>query len=160
MALKARRPYEAIIKGAAQSALLPRDEAARYVVDLLWGALHTTGVSWLGFYVDHPGEPADRRLVLGPCRDKPACSPIGLHGVCGQALTSRSTRIVDDVKGLGPNYIACDPRDRSEIVIPLIDAQEVCWGVLDIDSWEVAAFSQHDEDGLRCVLRAAGLLPG
>ena len=103
------------------------------------------------------GEPDDRRLVLGPCRDKPACSPIGLHGACGQALLSRRTLIVRDVADLGSGYIACDPRDRSEIVVPLIDSTDRCWGVLDLDSWEVGSFSDDDERGLKLVLHAAGL---
>jgi len=127
------------------------------VVDVLWDCFHDQGVSWVGFYVDQPNEPDDRRLVLGPCRDKPACSPIGLHGVCGQALRSRAVRIVRDVNELGGNYIACDPRDRSEIVVPLIDSDGNCPAVLDVDSWQVGAFDETDAAGLGEVLRAAGL---
>ena len=37
-------------------------------------------VSWVGFYFLGEGE-----MTLGPRRDKPACSPIGLHGACGRA---------------------------------------------------------------------------
>jgi putative methionine-R-sulfoxide reductase with GAF domain len=132
-------------------------ECMSRVVDAIWDAMHESSVSWVGFYLDQPGEPDDRRLALGPCRDKPACSPIGLHGVCGQALTSRSTRIVRDVKDLGSNYVACDPHDRSEIVIPLINERGECWSVLDLDSWDVGSFDQADERGLKAVLAAAGL---
>lgn len=114
-------------------------------------------VSWVGFYLDQPDEPDERRLVLGPCRDSPACSPIGLHGVCGQALLTRQTQIVRDVADLGENYIACDPRDRSEIVIPLIDAAGTCYGVLDIDSWDVAAFDERDAERFRGLLTIAEL---
>lgn len=131
----------------------------RRIIDLLWDALCDHGVSWIGFYIDQPNEPDDRRLVLGPCRDKPACSPIGLHGVCGQALLSRQTRIVEDVTALGPNYIACDPRDRSEIVVPMLDSHSTCWGLLDADSWDTSSFTVDDDAGLRRVLTAAGLLP-
>lgn len=127
------------------------------VVDVLWSALKTAGVSWVGFYIDQLDQPEDRRLVLGPCRDKPACSPIGLHGACGRALTSRSVLVVRDVKDLGDNYIACDPRDRSEVVVPLLKDDGECWGVLDLDSWEAAAFSERDAEGLRLVLTTAGL---
>lgn len=130
----------------------------RAVVDELWEQLHDTGVSWVGFYIDHPNRPDDRRLELGPCRDKPACSPIGLHGACGQALQARQLLIVDDVRTLGAHYIACDPRDRSEIVVPLIDREGACWGVLDVDSWELNAFEHCDAVGLQNVLRASGLL--
>jgi putative methionine-R-sulfoxide reductase with GAF domain len=135
-----------------------REERMRIVVDALWHALHDHAVSWVGFYLDQPAEPDDRRLVLGPSRNKPACSPIGLHGACGKCLLSRKPLIVRDVKDLGPDYIACDPRDRSEIVVPLIDAKSnECWGVLDLDSYAVGAFDERDERGLRDVLRAAGL---
>ena len=127
------------------------------VVDALWNGLHHADVSWVGFYIDYPEQPDDQRLVLGPCRDKPACSPIGLHGVCGQALRSRSVRIVTDVRELGANYVACDPRDRSEIVIPLFDERGNCCGVLDLDSWTVGSFGDRDADGLNRVLAAAGL---
>jgi putative methionine-R-sulfoxide reductase with GAF domain len=146
----------AVLSACASQATL--EQRMRAVVDALWDAFHDHGVSWIGFYLDQPGESDDRRMVLGPCRDKPACSPIGLHGVCGQALTSGQTRIVEDVESLGPNYIACDPRDRSEIVIPLRRRSGQAWGVLDVDSWEVGAFDVLDDVGLRMVLAAGGLL--
>lgn len=130
----------------------------RIVVDAAWPRLCKAGVSWIGFYVDHPDLGDDRRLVLGPCRDKPACSPIGVHGACGRALLSKQTLIVRDVAELGSNYVACDPRDRSEIVIPLHDEGGGCWGVLDVDSWDIGAFDERDAEGLSSVLRAAGLL--
>jgi len=150
-----RRDYQAIAQ--ATESYAERPDQMRAVVDALWNGLHNAGVSWVGFYIDHPDQPHDRRMVLGPCRDKPACSPIGLHGLCGQALISRQVQIVRDVRSLGVNYIACDPRDRSEIVAPLIDQAGVCWGVLDLDSWEPAAFDEADAAGLRRVLHAAGL---
>ena len=128
----------------------------RAVVDAMWQGLHRAGISWLGFYIDHADQPDDRRLILGPCRDKPACSPIGLHGVCGQALRLKQTRIVSDVSALGGNYVACDPRDRSEIVVPLVDERGQCWAVLDLDSHEVGAFDESDDRGLRHVLAAGG----
>ncbi|MHC5022340.1 MAG: GAF domain-containing protein [Planctomycetota bacterium] len=129
------------------------------VVDALWNGLHEHGVSWVGFYLERADAPDDARLVLGPCRDSPACSPIGLHGVCGQALTSGRTRIVRDVAALGEDYVACDPRDRSEIVIPLEGDDGAVRSVLDLDSHEIGAFDEQDDDGLRRVLRAAGFTP-
>jgi putative methionine-R-sulfoxide reductase with GAF domain len=152
------RDYDAVV-----NALQPaptREGRMRAVVDALWTVLAGTGVSWVGFYLDQPTEPDDRRLVLGPHRDKPACSPIGLHGVCGQALRLRRTRIVNDVAELGEDYVACDRRDRSEIVIPLLDEAGSCWGVLDLDSWDLGAFTEADEAGLSRVLQAAGLHGG
>jgi len=130
-----------------------RQQRMQAVVDVLWAGLQATGVSWVGFYVHISGE----ELVLGPRQPKPACSPIGLHGACGQAFKNRRPLVVRDVRELGPNYIACDPRDQSEIVIPLQTEEGACWGVLDLDSYAVGSFSGADVTGLLTVLRAAGL---
>ncbi len=151
----AHRDYQAVVDQL--KAIGARDQRMRAVVDALWECVGNRGYSWVGFYLDQPNEPDEKRLVLGSCRDKPACSPIGLHGVCGQALLSKKPRIVRDVTELGENYIACDPRDRSEIVMPLLDERGVCWGVLDIDSSDVGAFDESDALGLHQVLEAAGL---
>ncbi len=130
-----------------------RRQRMQRVVDVLWDALHDTGVSWVGFYLYESGD----ELVLGPRRDQPACSPIGLHGACGQAFRRRQPLVVRDVKDLGDNYVACDPRDQSEVVIPLLDEDGRCWGVLDLDSHAVGAFDDRDVIGLTQVLHAAGL---
>lgn len=130
----------------------------RAVVDALWTHLHSAGVSWVGFYLPDPADP--RALVLGPSRNTPACSPIGLHGVCGQAFTGRQVMIIRDVRDLGDAYIACDPRDRSEVVLPLLrktSGGEVCIAVLDVDSHEVGRFGTSDVEGLRAVLEGAGI---
>jgi putative methionine-R-sulfoxide reductase with GAF domain len=152
------RDYAALVRS------LPADIRARSleqrmqaVVDAVWDVLHQQGVSWVGFYIDHPHLADDQRLTLGPRRDKPACSPIGLHGVCGQTLLKRQVMIVRDPAELGADYIPCDPRDRAEVALPLLDNEGVCWGVFDVDSWEVGAFDQRDADGFAEVLRAAGL---
>ena len=125
------------------------------VIDLRWDRLSGNGVSWVGFYTRTPGS---EQMTLGARRDKPACSPIGLHGACGRSLLSRKSLVVTDVANLGAGYIACDPRDRSEVVVPLLDREGVCWGVLDVDSWEVNAFDPGDAAGLCRVLRAAGVI--
>jgi L-methionine (R)-S-oxide reductase len=135
-----------------------RDQLLRQATDILWNHLHTHGISWLGFYIDVPEQSEDRRLILGPCRDKPACSPIGIHGLCGRALLTQQVCIASDVRKLGANYIACDPRDRSEIVVPLVGDQHTCWGVLDIDSHETDAFDESDARGLEQSLQSCGLL--
>ncbi len=155
-----RRDYGEVLRAAAaMPAGATRQARMATVCDAIWREHASRGVSWVGFYLDRPGEADDRRLILGPRRDKPACSPIGLHGACGRALLSRSTLIVRDVRGLGPGYIACDPRDQSELVIPLCDDSGTWWGVLDLDSFDVGAFDEHDAAELTLVLVAAGLLP-
>jgi putative methionine-R-sulfoxide reductase with GAF domain len=140
------------IAGAVSSAGT-REECMRAVVDTLWDRLHETGVSWVGFYLPE----GETELVLGPSRNKPACSPIGLHGVCGQAFTRRKPIVVRDVRDMGRNYVACDPRDQSEVVVPAFDENGACWAVLDLDSHQVGAFSEADVAGLQAILRAAGL---
>ncbi len=148
-----QRPYPQILALLPESPLADRNLRMQKVVDLLWELLHPTGVSWVGFYLHVGGD----ELILGPRRDKPACSPIGLHGACGKAFVSRNPLLVRDVAELGENYIACDPRDRSEVVLPLVNEDDTCWGVLDLDSHEVGAFDESDVAGLRRILRKAGL---
>lgn len=153
-----QRDYAAIAervrRECAAAAIDRRLDRMQVVVDALWDGLHTAGVSWVGFYLPAPD---GMELVLGPRRDKPACSPIGLHGACGRAFREQQVLIVRDVAELGAHYIACDPRDRSEIVLPLFDEAGGCWGVLDVDSFDVGAFTQADAAGLANVLRAGGL---
>jgi putative methionine-R-sulfoxide reductase with GAF domain len=131
-----------------------RTRRMREVADTLWRFMKDHGVSWVGFYTKADG--ADE-MVLGPSRDKPACSPIGLHGACGQAWSKKRPLIVNDVRNLGVNYVACDPRDLSELVIPLFDEKGACYGVLDLDSFERSAFSEHDLLNLRRLMESTGL---
>ncbi len=145
------RPYDEVILRLEATG----DRAARMqaVIAGLWSMLRDTGVSWVGFYVHAGGD----ELVLGPREPKPACSPIGLHGACGRVFTSGKPLVVYDVRELGENYIACDPRDRSEVVVPLLNPDGTCWGVLDLDSHETDSFDRDDIAGLTGVLRAAEL---
>jgi putative methionine-R-sulfoxide reductase with GAF domain len=149
------RDWERIRHGIVQAAAAAGGSLPlREFVDCLWRELSGSGVSWLGIYLADPAAP--EQLLLGACRDRPACSPIGLHGVCGQSFRSRRTVIVEDVETLGEAYIACDPSDRSELVVPLIDPQG-CWGVLDLDSRDVGSFLQADAEGLARAVAAASL---
>lgn len=136
---------------------LTGDRAARMAgfVDGAWDALAAEDVSWLGFYVPDPED--DSQMLLGPRRDKPACSPIGVHGACGQSLRQHITLVVRDVAALGEGYVACDPKDLAELVIPLFDSHGECWGVFDLDSFSRGAFTTRDADALHECLAAAGL---
>ena len=138
----------------AIDASMTREERMKAVVDVLWDHLSPTGVSWLGFYSRAPG--ADE-MILKERRDKPACSPIGLHGACGQACLSGTTLVVTDVKHLGEGYVACDPKDQSELVIPVFDESGACWGVYDADSFDVGSFDERDAERVRELLVLAGL---
>lgn len=126
----------------------------RHAVDVFWDVLSPTGVSWIGFYTLEAGA---SEMLLGPRRNKPACSPIGLHGACGQSAMDRATLVVTHVKNLGEGYVACDPKDTSELVIPCIDDQGSCWGVLDADSFDEGSFDEHDAAALTGILHELGL---
>lgn len=99
-------------------------------------------LNWVGFYFMRAGE-----LVLGPFQGKVACVRIALgRGVCGNAAKQRRALIVPDVHAF-PGHIACDSASRSELVLPLMQADQVL-GVLDLDSPLPARFDQDDADGL------------
>jgi len=135
-------------------ASMTRSERMKAVVDVLWEHLSPTGVSWLGFYSRAAGA---EEMILEERRDKPACSPIGLHGACGQSCLTRTTLVVTNVKNLGEGYVACDPKDQSELVIPLFDDSGVCWGVYDADSFDVGSFDEQDADCVRELMVLARL---
>lgn len=95
---------------------------------------------WVGFYLVKQNE-----LVLGPFQGPVACTRIAKgKGVCGTAWQRASTVIVEDVE-LFPGHIACSSLSRSEIVLPLFDAQKQVIGVLDVDSELLSSFDAIDE---------------
>lgn len=114
---------------------------------LLYGAL---GFLWAGFYrVVEPGE----LLRIGPYQGSLGCLEIPFgKGVCGIAAAELRAMIVDDVN-LFPGHITCDPRSRSEIVIPVFGASGDLIAVLDIDSDEPAAFNEDDQAGLEEIVQ-------
>ncbi len=160
------RDYEAVAaaipQALARSAAPSLEERMGAVADALWEQLRETGLSWVGFYLHDPnntlarGATPEAPLVLGPHRDTPACSPIGLHGACGRCFTTQRPLLVRDVRELGEAYIACDPRDRSELVLPVFH-DGACVGVLDADSHDLASFDERDAQGFAAALAAAGL---
>lgn len=156
-----RRDYPALTAAATSLGALPPDERLRRFTDFAWDHLAPTGVSWLGFYLPSPSSPDATALILGPCRDTPACSPLPLEadhiGVCARCWRDRRALLVRDVATLGADYVACDPRDRSEVVVPLLDEAGHCTAVLDLDSHATGAFTEDDAAGLHQALAAAGL---
>jgi L-methionine (R)-S-oxide reductase len=103
------------------------------------------GHLWTGFYrVVEPG----RLLRVGPYQGTLGCLEIPFgQGVCGTAAADRRTVIVTDVE-LFPGHITCDSRARSEIVVPVFDADGSLLAVLDVDSEHLAAFDGKDAAGL------------
>ncbi len=109
--------------------------------------------SWVGFYITRePGE-----LVLGPFQGKIACVRIAFgRGVCGTAAAEKRTMLVPDVEKF-PGHIACDAGSRSEIVLPIVRGTETV-AVLDLDSYELAAFDEVDAEHLAHVAKLASTL--
>ncbi len=113
-------------------------------------------INWLGLYVLR-----DQELVVGPFQGLPACVRIPLgQGVCGTAAEQMETLRVDDVHEFA-GHIVCDPKSRSEIVVPLSIQGELV-GVLDIDSPKPSRFSAADQLGveLLCKTFMRNLLEG
>lgn len=110
--------------------------------------------NWVGFYMIEksmlPG--VDPVLVLGPYVGAPTeHERIPLNqGICGAAVSSGNTVIVDDVTA-DPRYLACSIETKSEIVVPVRVRGEIV-GELDVDSHVRAAFG--DEDRRLCELCA------
>ena len=123
---------------------------------LLWDALDD--INWVGFYLVDPatvtGEGSSTpELRLGPFQGKVACVriPFG-RGVCGTAAATKTSQLVEDVHQF-PGHIACDSASNSELVVPIFKDGQVV-GVLDIDSPNVARFTQEDLAGLEQVVKA------
>jgi len=106
---------------------------------------HAFGQLWTGFYrVVEPGQ----LLRVGPYQGSLGCLDITFgQGVCGTAAAEMKTLIVPDV-GKFPGHITCDARSRSEIVVPVIGTRGDLIAVLDVDSDQLDAFNDEDQQGL------------
>ena len=110
---------------------------------------HGFGHLWTGFYrvVDR-----GRLLRVGPYQGTLGCMEIAFgRGVCGTAASEKRTVIVEDVNAFD-DHITCDPRSRSEIVVPVVNGRGDLIAVLDIDSDRLAAFDETDREGLENVI--------
>jgi L-methionine (R)-S-oxide reductase len=110
--------------------------------------------SWTGFYMLDPDEP--ETLVLGPFVGDPTPHvriPV-TQGICGAAVATGETVIVDDVNA-DPRYLSCSIKTKSEIVVPIY-AHEKVIGEIDIDSHDPAAFAEDDRVFLEETARILG----
>ena len=109
------------------------------------------GWLWVGFYLVKEEE-----LVVGPFQGPVACTRIRKgKGVCGTSWAEARTLIVPDVEAF-PGHIACSSLSRSEIVVP-IRAGLAIVGVLDVDSAELNAFDEVDQQNLEEIVK---IIPG
>jgi len=102
--------------------------------------------SWTGFYFVEDEE----TLHVGPYQGGVACQVLEGRGVCLHCVRTGQPIVVPDVEQF-PGHIACDPRSKSEIVLPLIHDGHVV-AVLDIDSAKLAQFDEDDVEPLRHIL--------
>jgi L-methionine (R)-S-oxide reductase len=119
---------------------LNRDEKLAQVARLLREAVPY--YNWVGFYLVDAGRPGE--LLLGPFVGRATehvSIPFG-RGVCGRVADTEQTMVVQNVSELD-NYLSCDARVRSEIVVPILK-DGVFVGELDIDSHALAPFAEGD----------------
>jgi GAF domain-containing protein len=105
---------------------------------------------WTGFYrVTGP-----EMLKIGPYQGGHGCLQIPFaRGVCGAAARTGAPQLVDDVETF-EGHIACASSTRSELVLPVFDAQGRLIAVFDIDSDQPAAFTEHDSAALTAILKS------
>jgi len=98
--------------------------------------------NWVGFYLLSRSD--SQMLELGEFVGAPTPhTRIPLNqGICGAAVSSGETIVVDDVNS-DPRYLACSVETKSEIVVPIYVHGRVA-GELDIDSHTPAAFGTQD----------------
>jgi L-methionine (R)-S-oxide reductase len=117
-------------------------------------ALELPHYSWTGFYMLDPDDP--ETLVLGPFVGDPTPHtriPV-TQGICGAAVATGETVIVDDVNS-DPRYLSCSIKTKSEIVVPVYVHGRVI-GEIDIDSHNPAAFIEEDRIFLEETARIVG----
>ena len=102
---------------------------------------------WTGFYIY-----TDEDLIVGPYQGPLACQILERKkGVGWAGFLGKKTIIVPDVHKF-PGHITCDSRSNAEIVIPLLDEKGKAWGVLDVDSKTLGAFSAIDQHWLEKIV--------
>lgn len=96
-------------------------------------------LNWSGFYLN-----TGSTLMVGPFQGKPACVEIPFgKGVVGTCFLQKRSINVPDVQAF-PEHIACDENSKSELVFPIIVADNVV-AVLDLDSPLLRRFDLHTE---------------
>jgi len=98
--------------------------------------------SWVGIYAVEGDE-----LILsawsGPEETEHTTIPVG-EGICGLAAKTGATEVVPDVSER-PEFIACFPSTRSEIVVPIKGPDGEVLGEIDVDSDWIDAFDERDK---------------
>jgi len=105
------------------------------------------GWLWVGIYFVKNSE-----LILGPFQGPIACTRIQLgRGVSGTSWHKKETVIVSNVDEF-PDHIICNAASKSEIVIPVFNAQGEVALMLDVDSDQRNDFDKIDEEYLTKII--------
>ncbi len=107
---------------------------------------------WTGFY----RVVRDQHLKIGPYQGTHGCIDIPFaRGVCGAAARTGKTQLVPDVEAF-PGHIACSSSTQSEIVVPVFNPQGELLAVFDVDSNDLAAFDEVDQEQLEEIMAYYG----
>ena len=139
--------YERVYKQLSELVLKSNNEQARMATII--AVLHHKFdyFFWTGFYLVDEG-----RMTVNMYQGSVACQILEKDkGVCWAAFNQKKTMVVEDVHQF-PGHIACDSRSKSEIVVPFKNKEGDLIGVLDIDSKELASFSEVDARWLEKIL--------
>jgi GAF domain-containing protein len=103
---------------------------------------------WTGFYyLDEQGN-----LIVGPYQGPVACLKLKKDtGVCWAGINTQKSVVVGDVEEF-PGHIACSSLSKSEIVVPVRNAEGEVVAVLDVDSRELNAFDETDREELEKIV--------
>ncbi len=122
----------------------------KQMADMICGA---RGWRWVGVYKLTRGELA----IVAGSGDQPPCYQRfpATQGLCGAAVESRETIVVDDVRH-DVRYLPTFNSTLSEIVVPIVSQSERVVGVITAESDKVKAFTEEDRE----VLERVALLMG
>lgn len=142
--------YERII-AQLQSLLKATDDPVSRMATIASLLNHKMGhFFWIGFY-----RLIDGQLLVGPYQGTIACQNLQKNtGVCWACVNKNEPIIVSDVEQF-PGHIACDSRSKSEVGVPVRNADGSVMAVLDADSDQL---DMYDEIDTECLLKIADLI--
>lgn len=125
-------------------------EAVKRMVEMIRAARQ---YRWVGVY-----KLARKELkIVAGTGDEPPCYPRFpvTQGLCGAAVESRQTIVVDDVRK-DARYLPTFHTTRSEIVVPIISSSERVVGVIAAECETLKAFKKEDREVLERVASLMG----
>ncbi len=129
---------------------LSRGEPPKRIAETIRAA---RGYRWVGLYEVTATEIA---AIAWTGADAPAFPRFPVtQGLCGAAVAARAPVVVGDVRS-DPRYLTTFGSTRSEIVVPVLDGAGKVLGLIDVESEQVNAFGDDDQQFLQ---RCASSLP-